>query len=201
MSLRERKKARLRALLVQISQRLFQEQGFQATTLEQICTEAEIAPQTLLRYFESKQHLALAPTFDGLARFRSELSSPTRADSVLDCWRRLVAEAASGSGLFRYQRLVFETPALFAALATAGAELEDLLAAELARERNSEEGDLRPRMLAALLVGATQSVVREWLGRGGTEPLVPRLLAVADLAEVAFASDEGTPLLMSRIRK
>ena len=61
LSLRERKKARTRASLIEVSQRLFAEHSYSATTLDDICAEVEVTPQTLLRYFDSKAQLAVAP--------------------------------------------------------------------------------------------------------------------------------------------
>ena len=191
MSLRERKKARLRARLIEVSQRLFREQGFHETTLEQICAEVEVAPQTLLRYFESKQHLALAPHLDTLEWYRSELASRPADEDVLTCWRRLVTSSASHDvdDLRRYHELLLNTPVLAAALSTINVEIEDLLAVELAKEAGTTPGDdLHSRLLAALLVGGHAAVFRDWLTAGARDPLVPRLLEVADVAEAAFAT-------------
>src|SRR5437868_12741688 len=67
---RERKKARTRAALIEVSQRLFAEKGYAATTLDDICDDVDVRPQTLLRYFDSKAHLALAPLTDSLELLR-----------------------------------------------------------------------------------------------------------------------------------
>src|SRR5215212_6811405 len=53
-SLRERKKERTRATLTEVSAKLFSDQGYAATTLDQIAAAAEISVPTLLVYFESK---------------------------------------------------------------------------------------------------------------------------------------------------
>ncbi len=53
-SLRERKKAKTRAALIEASQRLFARRGYTRTTLEDISAEVDITTQTLLRYFDSK---------------------------------------------------------------------------------------------------------------------------------------------------
>ena len=77
-SLRERKKARTRAALIEVSQRLFAELGYSVTTLEEICAEVEVTPQTLLRYFPSKAHLALAPMAEYFGQLREFLDHPER---------------------------------------------------------------------------------------------------------------------------
>src|ERR1700748_304881 len=63
-SLRERKKARTRASLREHALRLFREQGYQATTVEQIAAAAEVAPSTFFRYFPTKEDLLLQDDVD-----------------------------------------------------------------------------------------------------------------------------------------
>ena len=56
--LRERKKARTKTAIQQEALRLFREQGYAATTIEQIADAAEVAPSTVFRYFATKEDLA-----------------------------------------------------------------------------------------------------------------------------------------------
>jgi AcrR family transcriptional regulator len=57
--LRERKKAKTRRLLRQEALRLFVEQGYDNTTVEQICDAADISPSTFFRYFPTKEDVVL----------------------------------------------------------------------------------------------------------------------------------------------
>ncbi len=65
--LRERKKARTRAAIREHALRLFREQGYQATTVEQIAQAAEVSPATFYRYFPTKEDAVLQDDFDLLA--------------------------------------------------------------------------------------------------------------------------------------
>src|SRR5271167_1253240 len=77
--LRERKKARTRASLREHALRLFREQGYHATTVEQIAAAAEVSPSTFFRYFPTKEDLVLQDDMDdrvlrALARQPPELA-------------------------------------------------------------------------------------------------------------------------------
>ena len=119
-SLRERKKARTRRELITVASRLFRKQGYEATTLEQIADEAEVSIRTLLRYFESKLHLALAGHYDRLERLCARVEDPDRELDTLSCWREHVEESARAWTDTRnfaiHAKFVYRAPILLAGL-------------------------------------------------------------------------------------
>lgn len=58
--LRERKKKRTRATLIDAAVELCERQGFEATTVDQIAAAAEVSPRTFSRYFATKDAVFLA---------------------------------------------------------------------------------------------------------------------------------------------
>src|SRR5205809_6013425 len=62
--LRERKKATTRAAIQEHAFRLFREQGYDATTVEQIAEAAEVSPSTFFRYFPTKEDVVLEDDMD-----------------------------------------------------------------------------------------------------------------------------------------
>jgi AcrR family transcriptional regulator len=62
--LRERKKAKTRAAIQRHALQLFREQGYEATTVEQIAAAAEVSPSTFFRYFPTKEDVVLYDPFD-----------------------------------------------------------------------------------------------------------------------------------------
>jgi AcrR family transcriptional regulator len=176
MSLRERKKARTRAALIEVSQRRFEEQGYAATTLDDICAEVEVTPQTLLRYFESKAHLALAPMLDEADALRAFLEAPDRALPALDLWREfLVIEstevtdpttpttASHVANLRAFQRWGEQDPVLVAMANDVQRQLRDMLAAALIRDWGADEHDLHAMVVAGALVSGRWAVWLRWL--------------------------------------
>jgi AcrR family transcriptional regulator len=83
-SLRERKKARLRVELTRAAVELFQEQGFDATTVEQIAARAETSPSTFFRYFGTKEDVLFGDTPERLATLRTELAAARGQGRALD---------------------------------------------------------------------------------------------------------------------
>ena len=63
-SLRERKKAKTRAAIQHEALRLFSEQGYGATTIEQIVDAVEVSQSTFFRYFPAKEDLVLTDDYD-----------------------------------------------------------------------------------------------------------------------------------------
>ncbi|WP_188189368.1 TetR/AcrR family transcriptional regulator [Nonomuraea sp. SYSU D8015] len=64
MSLRERKKQRTRQALIDAAGRLFDEQGYEATTVEQIAAAADVSTRTFFTYFRHKADVLYANSFE-----------------------------------------------------------------------------------------------------------------------------------------
>ena len=60
LGLRERKKRRTRATLIDSAVVLCDRQGFDGTTVDQIAASADVSPRTFSRYFNTKDAIALA---------------------------------------------------------------------------------------------------------------------------------------------
>ncbi|MEV6809035.1 TetR/AcrR family transcriptional regulator [Streptomyces sp. NPDC017405] len=64
LPLRERKKLRTRRALAETALRLFTEQGYDATTLDDLCDTVEVSKRTFFRTYRSKEDVALAADSD-----------------------------------------------------------------------------------------------------------------------------------------
>jgi AcrR family transcriptional regulator len=82
--LRERKKAKTRAAIQHEALRLFREQGYEATTVEQIAEVVEISPSTFFRYFGAKEDVVLTDDYDPLIveAFRAQPADNTPIQAI-----------------------------------------------------------------------------------------------------------------------
>ncbi len=84
VGLRARKKARTREQIREQALRLFLEQGYEATTVQEIAQAAEVSLSTLFRYFPTKARLVLAFDLETLIRdaFKAEGPDDTVFDAI-----------------------------------------------------------------------------------------------------------------------
>ena len=196
ISLRERKKALTRASLIEVSQRLFAQQGYPPTTLEAICREVEISVPTLLRYFPSKAALAVAPSADAIEPLIDVLQDPERGAPAIEIWSRFVAWEAgelsnpsSETGRSYLHNLrdfsVWADPDshVVAAVAAIQRRAQDAVAAAMVHDAGAGAHDLHSTLVAALLVQGRLAVYRRWLAQETTDDsIVADQLAVIDYA-------------------
>ncbi len=189
--LRARKKKETRKLILKCANALFHEKGYAAATLEDIADRAGVHKQTVLRYFGSKEGIAMAFRQVALQKFKTGLQDPARTVPVLEYWRSFVEtsarEVTERGDIVRYAKLVESEPGLMAASLAIQMQYEELLAAEFSREAGLDPvTDLESRFLAAFLVGGYFSVARHLLGRGELQNYVRTALYVVDFAVERF---------------
>jgi AcrR family transcriptional regulator len=88
LGLRERKKLRTRATLIDAAVELCDRQGFERTTVDQIAAIADVSPRTFSRYFATKDAIALALIDDGINLAAAELARQPSDISHFEALRR-----------------------------------------------------------------------------------------------------------------
>jgi AcrR family transcriptional regulator len=174
-SLRDRKKGRTRRVIQAEALRLFAEQGFEATTVEQIAAAAEVAPRTFFRYFATKDEVVFWPEYQPmLAAFVA--ARPADEPAVEAVTHALV----DGLGAFYDQdrdrvldrlKLAFGTPALHPRLWQQQARSAIGIAHVLAQRLDARPGDLELRAIAAAIAAALWVAVEEWQAHDGQQEL------------------------------
>jgi AcrR family transcriptional regulator len=84
LGLRERKKAKTRAAIQEHALRLFREQGYEETSVEEIADAAEVSPSTVFRYFPTKPDLVIYDDLDDrmIEAFRAQQPDLTAVQAL-----------------------------------------------------------------------------------------------------------------------
>lgn len=158
LGLRERKKIKTRQAIRREAFRLIEENGYAATTVEQIADAAEVSPSTFFRYFPSKESLLLADDLDPLilAAFNAQPPdlSPTEAirRAYEDVMARLPAEQLEFENT--RQRLMFSIPELKAAMYDEYYRTVNVMAELIGRRIGRPANDFEVRVFVGALTGA-----------------------------------------------
>ncbi|BCY07780.1 TetR family transcriptional regulator [Actinoplanes sp. L3-i22] len=176
-SLRERKKAKTRAAIREHAMRLFEEQGYASTTVDQIAEAAEVSPSTFFRYFPAKEDVILVDDYDPMmveaARAQPPEVPPIEAirRALREVFDRLTPEVWESER--RRQRLFAEVPELRARALNQMAEALDLICDVLAERTGLPADDIRVRAAGGAVAGVVLAILPP--GRmTGQSPIEPR---------------------------
>ncbi|WP_181794360.1 TetR family transcriptional regulator [Streptomyces sp. WELS2] len=183
--LRERKKAKTRRLLRQEALRLFMAQGYDHTTVEQICDAADVSPSTFFRYFPTKEDVVLVddpgPFPDGPEPDRAtDPAKPPADDAVRATLHDLLARRVGpdpDTTLTRLRLAARVQPLRARLWQHQEAQVADT-AALLARRTGRDANAYEVRLTAAVLVAVTTETLMYWAERDG-EPDLTALFAWA----------------------
>jgi len=191
IGLRERKKARTRAAIQAEAMRLFRDQGYQATTVEQIAEAAEVSPSTFFRYFPTKEDVVLWDDFDPVIveAFRERPESETPITAMRAAFETAF-ERISPDDLARVRertRLTMAVPELRAASLEQFSGTVELLASIVGERVGKPANDLSVLALAGAVVGVAMSVMLAATGD-------PDADMVALLDQAMRLLEEGLPV-------
>ena len=187
LGLRERKKIKTREAIRAATYALVKEQGYDATTIEQIAERAEVSPSTVFRYFPTKEDIVLTDEYDQL--MADELRGRPPGEPWMDSVRhvmRLAIEANNRENpdVARLRaRLSVDVPAvrsrMFESMSTTGRLLREAIA-----ERHGKDPDsVEVRVYAMSFIGGLMEVSMYWAEHdfeGELSDLVDRALDVLE---------------------
>jgi len=185
---RQRKKAATRDRIRASALRLFGEQGYDATTVEQIAADAGVSHMTFFRYFPAKEDVALSDSYDPLI---AGLLGQTPADWPLI--RRIRTVLVQGLAqvydsdrdtLLAQNKLIITTPALRERLWASQVATQELMLEALGTGRGDEKAGFRARVIVAACLAAVTTAILSWVEQDGASDL-------PDLVGQAFDTLEG----------
>jgi AcrR family transcriptional regulator len=190
---RELARRALRAQVSEMALDLFLENGYERTTVDDICAAAGISRSTFFRYFPSKEDVFTHETSAVVEELLDALRQRPDDESPWQALRHAMGSvvtyyAAQSERAHRVAELARSTPALAALHREKHAAYDRLVTPEIARRFGSDSPDgtdPRPRAVVASALGCLEAAVAAWVAGNGKQPL-GRLL---DLAMGSIRSD------------
>jgi AcrR family transcriptional regulator len=188
--LRERKKAKTRAAIREHALRLFEEQGYSATTVDQIAAAADVSQSTFFRYFPTKEDVILSDDYDpvivaGMRTQPPELH-PVEAirRSIRSAYENISPEDWARE---RFRQELFRTvPELRARAVQQYVDTIELLAAAVAERAGLPADDFSARVVAGAVIGAALAAVSKGATIGYQLPDFDRMDAALNLLQAGL---------------
>jgi AcrR family transcriptional regulator len=175
-TLRERTRRAVHAEITQTALRLFVEQGYEATTVDQIATAAGISRRSFFHYFGSKEDVVLGDQEALGLRVRDALEARPATESAWEALRAAFlvlqtpdTEAATG---LQIADMYAEAPSLRARHLEKHLRWQELLAPDVERRLGiapAGAADPRARAVIAAALACLDIAVEAWRESGGRD--------------------------------
>jgi AcrR family transcriptional regulator len=176
LSLRERKKIKTRRAIRREAYRLFAEQGYDATTVEQICEAAEVSPSTFFRYFPTKEDVVLTDEYDAVMKdgLRARPADEPLIESLRHVMRTLLSQYLANEidEVLARTKLYREVPALRSRMAEGLGRSHEALREILAERTGRDKQSLEVRVICGALIGALMEGFLTWPDNATPEELL-----------------------------
>jgi AcrR family transcriptional regulator len=198
LGLRERKKQRTRATLIDAAVDLCERQGFDRTTVDQIAAVADVSPRTFSRYFATKDAIALALMDEVLEKTAVELARQPLDLNHFEALLRAYLEMATAAkiaaaGELSADRVMCIVRIILSSSALRQSALEyraNAIDVELAKRMGVDVGDRAPRLVSAVW-GTMLMTALTGLTEGGRNGAQLTIDDVAAYLEDTFAEFTG----------
>ncbi|MDQ0772851.1 AcrR family transcriptional regulator [Streptomyces aurantiacus] len=164
--LRERKKARTKAAIQREAVRLFREQGYTGTTVEQIAEAAEVAPSTVFRYFPTKQDLVFSRDYDlpFATMFQAQSPDLTPIQAERQAIRTMLEDVTDQELALQRERwlLIVSEPELWGASLGSITRSMQVMSEQVAKRAGRDAGDAAVRAYTGAVFGVMLQVSLEW---------------------------------------
>ena len=181
--LRERKRQQTRERLTQAAMALFLDRGFEATTLDDIASAADISRRSFFHYFASKEDVVFAWQEESTAGLIAAVAARPANESMLAAAENaiyaMVRQLKPGEAI-AIARLKRDNPALQARDQVKHEKLERALAEALGKRAGHKTEKLQARLVAMIATGAMRIGGEFWAAEGpheNPEALVKRTFA------------------------
>lgn len=198
-SLRKQHTSRTRARIAEVAIELIIEQGYDATTVDEIAARADVSPRTFFRYFPTKEAVLFHDLDDRLDALIDQIEQRPSDESPATTLIAIVREMARGfssEGTERrlFCRMLTERPSLRVYQRTTIAEhLEREIATALANHAGLPADDLSLQVAVAVVGSCLDILARNWVRNPESRTFLEALDEVFTSCATAFP--DGSAIL------
>jgi AcrR family transcriptional regulator len=156
--------------LARAAHELFAGRGYHATTLPEIAEAADVSTRTIFAYFPSKEDILFSNFTVMKEALAQALADRPEGEDALETVRTFIlsSHAMAKSDLDeRLHQCVTSDETLRSHLRARIAQLEEMLAPEIAKDLAAADDDIRPRVVAASLTAAFNVLTEQDQGPSG----------------------------------
>lgn len=191
-TLRERKRARTRAAIVDAALRLFAANGYDRTTVADIAAAADIAPRTFFSYFASKDDVLLPGADARIHAAIEAIAERGPGDRPADVLLRALSSVIDGGhdfadeeGALRF-RLIQTIPAIRGRALQFQLDAQRQIARQLQAAYADELDDIAAGAIVGAFTGAVTGAVQAMVDSGIPADPQARAIALRRATEIAL---------------
>jgi AcrR family transcriptional regulator len=177
--LRSRKKERTRRAIEDAALDLFAEQGYEATTVDEIAARAEVSKATFFRYFGTKGEVIFGDTGDRYEALRLAIVERPAAEDDVTAVRHAIQQdwthTLDPDRTSRQARAARTSPLLRGLSFDLGMKWQAAISWALAERRGLDVPDRRCWLTAGISFAALSNAVNSWMHEGAQGDLAPAI--------------------------
>jgi AcrR family transcriptional regulator len=193
LSLRERKKIKTREAIRAATYGLVEEQGYYATTIEQIAERAEVSPSTVFRYFPVKEDIVLTDEWDAviMEELRARPADEPWQQSLRFVMHRVVSLAVKvdPEAARLRTRLMAEVPAVRSRTMESMSVTGSLLCQAIGERTGRDPDSLEVRVQSMSLIGGLMEVSLYWAENDHRDELIDLVDRALDTLEHGLSTE------------
>lgn len=179
MGVREDKKRRTRERLEAVALELFEQRGYERTTVDDVAGAVGVSARTVFRYFPVKADLVFGDAEVNLTELRRLVAKQDGALAPFEAARLALAEFSAVIGTpstAERVRVIGASPTLGARSLEIRERWSEAIADELAARRGLAQPDHDAQLAALLVIAVFVSAIREWSQNGGEREALRRAI-------------------------
>lgn len=178
---------RTRAAIQREALRLFQQQGYEETTIAQIAAAADISESTFFNYFESKAEAVYGDDYD--PQMAAALLERPRDEPVMVAIRRMLTDfliplmRRDRDVILLRSKITLQVPELRAMVWSEMEKAQAVIRYLIAQRTGRDPDEYDLRIFAAIVAGGFMAAIYQWVESDGKSDVGELIIRALDVIE------------------